>query len=310
MRDYIKRFLIAGIMAFFISLLFLGGKSIQAQTVNIEEVTAHWIWPSDGVITDGFGTRQGNHKGIDIAAEFKSPIYSVDNGVVTKSYYSYSYGHVIFISHENGFETVYAHLNKRLVTEGQPVKQGEKIGQMGNTGDSSGVHLHFEVHQNKWTYGKENAFDPAVALGEAEVGQSVYAASAGRDSRSTMEAAAGLKSQDPNIYEPTDNKTEQKSVDGIIHTVSPGETLWSISQKYDSTVEVIKSENDVKGSQIIPGQQLFVKKNDSKQYIVSAGDTLVHIAAKTNTSVKELKALNELKSDRIHPQQILKISQN
>ena len=112
MRDYIKRLIIAGIMALCISLLFLGGKHSQAEEISFKDKTNHWIWPSDGLITDTFGTRHGNHNGIDIAGPYGSPIYTVDDGVVTKAYYSYSYGNVIFIKHDNGLETVYAHLNK------------------------------------------------------------------------------------------------------------------------------------------------------------------------------------------------------
>jgi len=67
-----------------------------------------WIWPADGIISDTFGTRQGKHKGIDIAGKLNSPIFSVDNGVVEKSYYSNSYGNVIFINHQSNYVTVYA----------------------------------------------------------------------------------------------------------------------------------------------------------------------------------------------------------
>ena len=70
------------------------------------------MWPSDGVITDLFGTRQGHHKGIDIAAPLGSHVYAVENGIVSKSYYSDTYGNVVFIKHDNQIETVYAHLKE------------------------------------------------------------------------------------------------------------------------------------------------------------------------------------------------------
>ncbi|UQD52594.1 peptidase M23 [Bacillus methanolicus] len=173
MLDYIKRFLIAGIIALFVSLLFLGGKLAQADTLEVGELTSHWLWPAEGIVTDMFGTRQGLHKGIDIAGEYGSPVLSVDKGTVEKSYYSETYGHVIFIKHPNQFETVYAHLKKRNVSEGQKVNQGQIIGEMGNTGHSSGIHLHFELHENKWTYEKENAINPELALGKMDIGQTI-----------------------------------------------------------------------------------------------------------------------------------------
>ena len=115
MLDYIKRILIAGIVALCISLLFLGGRQAGRQeSINIEEVTSEWIWPADGVITDTYGTRNGSHKGIDIAGAPGTPVYAVDGGKVTKSYYSSTYGHVVFVEHPNQLETVYAHLQEKI----------------------------------------------------------------------------------------------------------------------------------------------------------------------------------------------------
>ncbi|MDE3839442.1 peptidase M23 [Bacillus methanolicus] len=195
MLDYIKRFLIAGIVAFFVSLLFLGGKQAQADTLEAGAMTSQWLWPAEGTVTDLFGTRQGLHKGIDIAGEYGSPIFSVDEGTVVKSYFSESYGHVVFIKHPNQYETVYAHLKKRNVAEGQKVNQEQMIGEMGNTGDSSGIHLHFEVHKNKWTFEKENAINPELALGKMNIGQAVQVVLANNDSNKVAEAAVKLKEE-------------------------------------------------------------------------------------------------------------------
>ncbi|WP_082169264.1 M23 family metallopeptidase [Bacillus sp. 522_BSPC] len=173
MGDYIRRILIAAIMLLFISLLFLGGKYSQAKAFSLADRTKAWTWPSEGIITDTFNTRNGTHKGIDIAGDLGDKVYVVDEGVVTKSYYSQSYGNVIFVKHENDLETVYAHLNKLLVKEKQLVKKGELIGEMGNTGYSSGVHLHFEIHNKEWTITKENAINPILVLGNVQVGQTV-----------------------------------------------------------------------------------------------------------------------------------------
>ncbi|MBT2642098.1 peptidoglycan DD-metalloendopeptidase family protein [Bacillus sp. ISL-41] len=317
MQDYIKRLLIAGIMALCISLLFLGGKHSQAEMLDLTELTSDWIWPADGVVTDLYGTRHGHHKGIDIAGEFKTPIHSVDKGVVTKSYYSGSYGHVVFIKHENNLETVYAHLNKRNVKEGQVVKQGAVIGLMGNTGDSSGVHLHFEIHKDNWTYEKENAVDPVLALGEAAVGQPILAMEK-KGSEVTVETIAKLRLMD-NID--IGNKGGSYHVDNANanseklaaaehqplakHTVQRGETLWSIAGQYDTSVEKIKKENNMNSDQISTGDVLIIERSAEESYVVSSGDTLISIARKTNTSVEKLKALNNLTSDTIQPQQIL-----
>ena len=317
MQDYIKRLLIAGIMALCISLLFLGGKHSQAEMLDITELTLDWVWPADGVVTDLYGTRHGHHKGIDIAGEFKTPIHSVDKGVVTKSYYSGSYGHVVFIKHDNNLETVYAHLNKRNVKEGQVVNQGDVIGLMGNTGDSSGVHLHFEIHKENWTYEKENAVDPVTALGEAAVGQPVLAM-AKKGSEVSVETIAKLRLVDDidisNQGENTNTANETPITENSAaseqellknHTVQRGETLWSIAGQYDTSVEEIKKQNNISSSDISTGDVLIIGRIAEKSYVVSSGDTLISIARKTNTSVEKLKALNNLTTDTIQPQQIL-----
>jgi murein DD-endopeptidase MepM/ murein hydrolase activator NlpD len=321
MQDYIKRLLIAGLMALCISLLFLGGKHSQAEMLDIADLTSHWVWPAEGVVTDLYGTRHGHHKGLDIAGELKTPVHTVDKGVVTKSYYSGSYGHVVFIKHDNNLETVYAHLNKRNVKEGQVVKQGDIIGLMGNTGDSSGVHLHFEVHKEKWTYGKENALDPVSALGEAAVGQPVIALAKSIDPVS-METVAKLRMvDDVEIGKHTHSQKDEqigKMVESQItknvpaandesrkHIVQNGETLWSIAAKYKTSVEAITRRNNIKNDHIAAGDILEIEAALENKYIVSAGDTLHSIAVKTKTPVKELKSLNNLASDVIQPQQIL-----
>ena len=294
MRDYTRRFLIAFIVALCVSLLFLGGKHPQAQTLNIQEQTAHWIWPSNGVITDVFGTRNGEHKGIDIAAEAGSPIYAVDEGVVSKSYYSDSYGHVVFLKHKNNFETVYAHLKTRNVAEGQTVKLGEIIGTMGNTGDSSGVHLHFEIHEQEWTFAKQNARNPVLALGDANVGNVITASPNHRVIAVTASLpAAPMKAHD----KPVTGKRK--------HVVQQGETLWSIAQKYGTTIQSIISINQLSGNKIMLHQSLVIDQPSESRYVVQTGDTLMEISRKTNTTVSELKERNQLTDDVIVPQQIL-----
>lgn len=316
MQDYIKRLLIAGIMALCISLLFLGGKHSQAEMLDITELTLDWVWPADGVVTDLYGTRHGHHKGIDIAGEFKTPVHSVDRGVVTKSYYSGSYGHVVFVKHDNNLETIYAHLNKRNVKEGQVVKQGDVVGLMGNTGDSSGVHLHFEIHKENWTYEKENAIDPLTALGDAAVGQPVLAM-AKKGSEVSVETIAKLRLMDDtdinNQSEIIRTEKEAHAAENPAagqdllakHTVQRGETLWSIAGQYKTSIEEIKKQNNINNNNISTGDILIIGRIAEKSYVVSYGDTLISIARKTNTSVERLKALNNLTTDTIQPQQIL-----
>jgi murein DD-endopeptidase MepM/ murein hydrolase activator NlpD len=96
--------------------------------------------------TSGFGPRWGRmHNGTDFAAGHGTPIYATADGVVTHAGWSSGYGNLVKIQHEFGIETRYAHQSKIRVKVGQRVSRGERIGDMGNTGRSTGTHLHYEV---------------------------------------------------------------------------------------------------------------------------------------------------------------------
>jgi murein DD-endopeptidase MepM/ murein hydrolase activator NlpD len=96
--------------------------------------------------TSGFGPRWGRmHKGTDFAAAYGTPIYATADGVVTHADWSSGYGRLVKIQHEFGIETRYAHQSQLMVKVGQRVSRGQQIGAMGNSGRSTGTHLHYEV---------------------------------------------------------------------------------------------------------------------------------------------------------------------
>ena len=107
---------------------------------------------SGGRKSSGFGRRSAPkrgassyHKGIDWATPTGTAVYASCGGTVTKAGWGSGYGYVIYIDHEDGRQTRYGHLSKVLVSAGQQVKQGEKIALSGNTGISTGPHIHFEI---------------------------------------------------------------------------------------------------------------------------------------------------------------------
>jgi murein DD-endopeptidase MepM/ murein hydrolase activator NlpD len=108
-----------------------------------------FVWPADAHTLSGNDYWSG-HLGIDIADGEGQPVYAADSGVVTMAQggYNYGYGNVIQIDHGNGYSTVYAHLSNIGVGVCQSVSRGQWIGAAGNTGNSQGAHLHFEVRQN------------------------------------------------------------------------------------------------------------------------------------------------------------------
>ena len=115
------------------------------------------IRPVSGVVTSRFGGRSSpggvgstNHKGVDIGASKGTPIAAAAAGTVTVAQYGYNggYGNYVIVSHGNGIQTVYAHCNSLNVSVGQSVAQGQQIATVGNTGNSTGNHLHLEIRVN------------------------------------------------------------------------------------------------------------------------------------------------------------------
>ena len=107
---------------------------------------------SGGRLSSGFGKRTAPkrgastyHKGVDWATPTGTPVYASCGGTVTKAGWGSGYGYVVYITHPDGRQTRYAHLSKVLVSAGQTVSQGQKIALSGNTGVSTGPHLHFEI---------------------------------------------------------------------------------------------------------------------------------------------------------------------
>jgi murein DD-endopeptidase MepM/ murein hydrolase activator NlpD len=116
---------------------------------TIEATKATFATPSRGSVSSAFGERWGRmHEGLDIAANLGSPIYAALSGTVSFAGWSDGYGKLIKLKHDNGLETYYGHCSKLLVSTGEKVDKGDKIGEVGSTGRSTGPHLHFEVRVN------------------------------------------------------------------------------------------------------------------------------------------------------------------
>jgi len=122
-------------------------KSILACTPSIR--------PTDGWLSSGFGyrispftNRREFHKGIDIATRIGTPVIAPADGIVVGAYNNGNLGKMIAINHGYNLKTRYGHLSKFRIKKGQHVKRGEIIGEVGNTGRSTGPHLHYEVLLN------------------------------------------------------------------------------------------------------------------------------------------------------------------
>ena len=143
----------------------------RQNNITIDSETSY-LWPLPGYyrLSSLFGYRihpitgeAHSHTGIDIPAPGNTPILACKSGQVVTSAYHYSYGNYVVIDHGNGNSTLYAHMSSRAVSEGDMVTQGQVIGYVGATGNTTGPHLHLEVRENGQRVDPESKF-PGVSL--------------------------------------------------------------------------------------------------------------------------------------------------
>lgn len=144
-------------------LPYLRGTTVVEDYSALGKGEYAWPVPKVRTVSSGFGKRWGKkHEGIDIPAPIGTPVVSVKEGTVKYSDDRISgYGNMVVIEHADQVFSVYAHLDDSLVSEGQRVRRGQVIAKSGNTGRSTGPHLHFEIRV------KDQARDPAHYLGQA-----------------------------------------------------------------------------------------------------------------------------------------------
>lgn len=128
----------------------------ETRSANREKLAATpSIWPVNGNVTSGFGERtspfgDGNelHPGIDIAINMGTPVVATADGQIVQSGPAGGYGNLVQIDHGNGISTLYGHNSQLAVSVGQTVEKGQIIAYAGNTGKSTGPHVHYEVREN------------------------------------------------------------------------------------------------------------------------------------------------------------------
>ena len=123
-----------------------GGGSVSVGSGN-------YVAPTFGRVSSCYGARWGvTHYGVDVANSIGTPIYAATSGVVRRAGPATGFGQAVYILGDDGFVTVYGHVNRDFVSVGERVAAGEKIAEVGNRGQSTGPHLHFEVHRNGQLY--------------------------------------------------------------------------------------------------------------------------------------------------------------
>ena len=109
-------------------------------------IKQQFIWPARGTISSGFGLRHGRmHQGVDLTKDKGKEIFAAANGIVHRVGKLKGYGNTVIIDHGSGIKTLYAHNKKTFVQKGMKINQGTVIAEMGSSGKSTGIHLHFEI---------------------------------------------------------------------------------------------------------------------------------------------------------------------
>lgn len=253
-----------------------------------------WPTPWTARPTSHFGPRRRRfHYGLDLAQPTGDPIYAAFDGVVRVSRRNRSYGHLVIIHHENGLETYYAHMSKRMVKAGDIVKSGQQIGLCGNTGRSFGSHLHFEIRYMGNAMNPENVIDCQT--------HDLISQTLTLNSSSFRKVAKGG----------TSIRNGRGTPSSGWYRVRQGDTLEKIARRNGTTVRRLCQLNGIKETKILhPGDRLKVSGNASptppkvsgqgsgrNTYTVRSGDTLSKIARRHGTSVKRLCQLNGIKEN-------------
>lgn len=232
----------------------------------------HFCMPTESrVVTSNFGARWGRaHKGIDLKVYIGDTIRAAFSGKVRMvKYEAAGYGKYVVIRHQNGLETIYGHMSDWLVKEDEVVKAGQPIGLGGNTGRSTGSHLHFEtrlcgvalnpalmfdfrnqdVVDDYYMFRKDRYEQESVIANKmrGKVGNGGYVASDVRGE--TMLGGRPIEPEKKNV--------ESKNAEIRYHKVAAGETLYSIAKRRKVTVdELCKMNHLTRDIKVRPGQLL------------------------------------------------------
>lgn len=226
----------------------------DATPIQLVDSLGSYHYPYIGRITSRYGPRRGRaHQGLDMSLKVGDPVYAVFDGKVRLSKAAGNYGNLVIIRHNNGLETYYAHLSERSVQTGDWVVAGQQIGLGGNTGRSTGPHLHFEVRYRGQSFDPERIID--FKTGELRREELLL------KRRHFSIYAKYEQDFDDEVEIAKIEEEERKAAQAIkYHTVRSGDTLGALARKYGTTVNRICQLNGIKSTSILRiGQKLRVR---------------------------------------------------
>ena len=227
----------------------------KSVAINLTDSARNYRYPHIGRITSRYGVRwRRNHNGIDLALKVGDTICSAFNGVVRFSKATDTgYGTLVIVRHDNGLETYHGHLSKRLVEEGERVVAGQPIGLGGNSGKSTGPHLHFECRYMGQSFDPERIIN--FSTGDLRREELLL-------KRSYFSIYSKYE-QDWNgekVLADADKKEAELSAERRYYKVRSGDYLGLIAKRNYTTVSAICRLNGIRADAVLPvGKVLRVK---------------------------------------------------
>lgn len=220
---------------------------------QVIDVTGYHM-PCKGQVTSNYGYRAKfgrMHKGIDLGIRMNDTIYAAFDGKVRlTNYEARGYGNYVILRHPNGLETIYGHLNRALVKPEQVVKAGQPIALGGNTGRSTGPHLHFETRFMGYAINPSAIFDFNNHCTHTDT--YTFSKKTYTKARNYEPRHDNMASNANNYKAATDNRS--------VYTVKRGDTLSSIARSYGMAATTLRRLNNLKsGDKIQTGQVLKLK---------------------------------------------------
>lgn len=230
----------------------------------------HFCMPTPSQrVTSNYGYRRSfrrMHKGIDVKVYTGDTIYAAFSGKVRiVAFDRYGYGNYVGIRHPNGLETFYGHLSKQLVKNNQVVKAGDPIGLGGNTGRSTGSHLHFEIRFMGIAIDPAEMFDFVAqdVTGDYYLfrkngkGMAINSSDAARYPRKVTVSSDDKQQEEKVVAKNTKPVEKKAKKSGGVHKVRSGESLYTIAKKRNTTVEKLCKLNGISRRTVLrPGQIL------------------------------------------------------
>lgn len=238
---------------------------VVPQTASID--VSHYAMPHPGYITSPYGYRRRfrrMHKGVDLKINMGDTIRAAFDGKVRLTKYERrGYGYYVVLRHTNSLETVYGHLSKFLVEPDQYVKAGDPIALGGNTGRSTGPHLHFETRYMGYAINPCAIFDFANQTTHTDLytfDKSTYQNARNFSPQANAEYAAKYRAENPPKAYVPDRSSKSGSAGATIYKVKKGDTLGRIASRNGTTVAKLCKLNGLKATTTLQiGQKIKLR---------------------------------------------------